>query len=123
MPFANDILGGVARLIRSAIQSPNFSAANQTGWAINKDGSAQFFNITAAGGISGGTLIIDNATGGVFLYSGAPAGGNLIGSFAQSAGTDSFGNSYPPGIAIGPAGSNTEIQIRPDLGAIFIYSA
>ena len=35
---------------------------------------------------------------GLFIYSGTPASGNLIGSWSATAGTDPFGNKYPAGL-------------------------
>jgi hypothetical protein len=37
---------------------------------------------------------------GIFIYSGTPALGNLIGSWAGVAGVDQFGNSYPAGLDV-----------------------
>jgi len=51
MPFSNSILGGAAALTRPAIKSPNF-VHNVSGWSINKDGSAEFNNLTARGTIT-----------------------------------------------------------------------
>lgn len=48
MGFANSIIGGAAALIRAAIKSPNY-VAGVSGWSINKDGTAEFQNITAHG--------------------------------------------------------------------------
>jgi hypothetical protein len=42
-------------------------------------------------------VIIFGLTGGLFVYSGTPAFGNLIFSIAAVAGTDQFGNSYLAG--------------------------
>lgn len=39
-----------------------------------------------------------NGSVGLFVYSGAPANGNLVASIASTAGTDSFGNAYQAGI-------------------------
>jgi hypothetical protein len=50
--------------------------------------------------IMGGTLIADGANGGIFVYSGTPANGNLIGSWAGMAGTDGEGNAYPEGLNV-----------------------
>jgi hypothetical protein len=54
--------------------------------------SAQYFT----------TIIIEGNTPqtGIFIYNGAPALGTLIGSWANAAGTDAFGNSYPAGINV-----------------------
>lgn len=48
MPFRNPIIGGASKLIREAIQSPNYSPGT-TGWTINKDGSAEFSNVVIRG--------------------------------------------------------------------------
>lgn len=99
--FSNEALGGaLGTLIRSQIQSANFNLAAGTGWAILKNGNAYFFNITATGTITGSTLIVSGSTGGIFIYSGPPALGNLIGSWAGTAGTDAQGNHYPQGLNI-----------------------
>jgi len=45
--FQDPILAG-STLIRDAIQSTNY-VINTTGWAINADGTAQFFNVTIIG--------------------------------------------------------------------------
>jgi hypothetical protein len=47
MAFENDIVAGT-KLVRSAIQSPNYIAGS-TGWTINRDGSAEFANVTVRG--------------------------------------------------------------------------
>lgn len=107
--WGNPVVGGTTLRI-PAIQSPNFSIANQTGWAIFADGSAYFFNVTAAGTITGGTLVVDGPTGGIFIYSGTPAAGNLIGTWTGAAGTDSFGNTYPAGLSV-QQGTITGIDI------------
>ena len=44
-------------------------------------------------------VIVSGADDGVFVYDGTPAANNLIASIAAEAGTDSFGNDYPAGIA------------------------
>ena len=45
-------------------------------------------------------LVITSSSGysGLFIYSGTPGPGNLIGSWASSAGTDPYGNSFPAGL-------------------------
>lgn len=99
MAFENPIVGGTIMRI-PAMQSPNFSMSDATGWAIMQDGSAYFFNITASGTITGASLVVDGASGGVFVYSGPPAHGNLIVSLAGAAGSDVHGNAYPEGINV-----------------------
>lgn len=46
--FNNGILGGMSKLIRAAIQSPNY-IAGLLGWTINRDGSAEFNDLTVRG--------------------------------------------------------------------------
>lgn len=101
--FNNPIIGGGGNLVYPSIQSPNFSLAGQTGWAILKNGNAFFFNITAEGTITAttflGTDFVINSAG-EFFYSGAPASGNLGIAIAIPGGSDSFGNAYPEGVTV-----------------------
>lgn len=53
MTFANPIVGGNT-LIREAIQSPNY-VVGTSGWTINRDGSAEFNDVTVRGGFQIGT--------------------------------------------------------------------
>jgi hypothetical protein len=69
--FANAVLGGATKLIRAAIQSPDF-VSGSAGWSINKDGSAQFNNVTALGPIS-----VEDGNGNTL--GGIDANGNLTG--------------------------------------------
>lgn len=101
----NDPLVGGTVLRKPAIQSPNF-VHGSTGWSINADGTAEFNAVQ----INGGSLTIISSTGGVFLYSGTPAAGNLILALAAASGIDAFGNTYQQGLNAfgtgGLAGSN-----------------
>lgn len=103
--FSDAIVAGQQLLI-PAIQSPNFSLAGQTGWAIMKNGDAYFFNVVAEGSVTANSMVIEGSTGTFLIYSGTPALGNLIGSWAAVAGTDSSGNAYPAGISLGAAGGS-----------------
>lgn len=47
MPFRNNIVAGTT-LVRDSIHSPNY-LAGISGWTIDKDGSAQFNNVTVRG--------------------------------------------------------------------------
>jgi hypothetical protein len=96
VPFENPVVGGTALRI-PAIQSPDFQTG-VSGWIIRIDGSAEFNNLTVRGEFVGQNFIIDSH--GIFLYSGTPANGNLIGSWASVAGTDQFGNAYAAGITL-----------------------
>jgi hypothetical protein len=125
-PFANPVVGGGGALVIPLIRSPDFSIANKTGWAIMSNGDAYFFNIVAEGSVTANTVVISGSGDGLFVYDGIPAFGNLILAIASAAGTDSFGNEYSgPGIALsvpGVSATKNNIQIRPDLGGIFIYA-
>lgn len=123
--FQHDIAGGSGNLIITALQSPNFSLADKTGWAILKNGDAFFFNITAEGSVTSNTVIVNGGGDGVFVYDGTPALGTLVVAIASAAGTDPYGNRYSgPGIAVSvPGHAGNEIQVRPDLGAILLYAA
>lgn len=105
MAFANPIVGGTALRI-PAIQSPDF-VAGVSGWIIRIDGSAEFNNLTIRGQFTGTDFIINSA--GIFIYSGTPANGNLIGSWTSAAGTDAFGNTYQAGLTI--LGASTSINL------------
>lgn len=107
----NEIVGGTVLRI-PAIQSPNFSITNQTGWAINQDGSAYFFNVNSFGNVtitSGGAL---------FFYTGPPALGNLIGSWSPTAGVDANGNAYPAGLQVGIDGGQ-QVYLIPQVNTQF----
>jgi hypothetical protein len=52
---------------------------------------------------------------GFFIYSPAPGPGNLVASFAASAGTDPYGNMYPADLTIG-LNTKTQIQIASNGG-------
>lgn len=47
MPFSNPIIAGT-KLIREAIESPNYVPGSM-GWSINKDGTAEFSDLTVRG--------------------------------------------------------------------------
>lgn len=72
MPFANEILGGQGALTRPQAKSPNY-VPGSTGWAIFRDGSAEFNNITARG-----TLIVADAVTGTFVRIRNTAGLSII---------------------------------------------
>jgi hypothetical protein len=119
--FQHAVAGGNGQLVVTQLQSPNFNPEAQTGWAVLKNGAAYFFDVFATGDVTASSLIVDSETGGIFVYSGVPAFGNLVGSWANQGGTDPYGNVYNQGICIGVL-SNTEIQIRPDLDAVLVYA-
>jgi hypothetical protein len=51
--------------------------------------------------ITGANFVADGTGGQMLLYSGTAGGGNLIGSWSSSGGTDSYGNTYPAGLYVG----------------------
>ncbi|MCA1839939.1 MAG: H-type lectin domain-containing protein [Actinobacteria bacterium] len=61
MTFSNPIVGGTT-LIRPAIQSPNFTAGS-AGWSINKDGSAEFNDITVRGSGTNDAVVVGPSNG------------------------------------------------------------
>ena len=105
--FANAVVGGVGKLIRSWIQSPDY-VAGTSGWQIARDGSAQFNNVTVRGTITGTNYQLSEA--GWFAYSGAPGPGNLIRSETESS-SDSYGNQCLPGVAIYDNAAGQAVQI------------
>jgi hypothetical protein len=50
--------------------------------------------------ITGATIITDSSTGGVYIYDGPPAAGNLIVSISSDSGADAFGNTYTQGLNV-----------------------
>jgi len=54
--FNNPVIGGLEKLIREAIQSPNY-VPGISGWTINRDGSVEFNNGIFRGTLQAGTLI------------------------------------------------------------------
>jgi hypothetical protein len=70
MPFSNDILAGTA-LVRTSIKSPNY-VAGTSGWTINRDGTAEFSDLTARGSVSAagtfpdGRVVLDGQ--GIHIY-------------------------------------------------------
>jgi hypothetical protein len=95
--FSNPIIGGGGALVYPQIMSPNFNLAAETGWAILKNGSAYFFNITADGTITATAFIgtdFEIQAEGAFFYSGTPMAGNPpVAWLTNGAATvDPFGN-------------------------------
>lgn len=106
MPFQNSVVGAGNTLVRQMMRSPDF-VSDTSGWTINRDGSAEFNNVSIRGNVVvGGSIVMTSLGEGIFIYDGDPALGNLILSIAPVAGTDEVGNNYPAGIKVAPnAGS------------------
>ena len=110
----NPVVGGTV-LRRQAVQSPNYSPG-VAGWTIKQDGSAEFNNLTIRGTFNGNDFVLNNT--GFFLYSAAPAAGNLFASVTNFAGTDAFGNIYLPG----SASYSTSQAVANELGVLIFYT-
>lgn len=110
MTFSNPITGGQGALVRPAIKSPNYNPGVD-GWSINKDGSAEFNDLTIRGTFRGTEFIINSS--GYFIYDGTPANGNLVISITSASGTDSFGNAYLEGFTSygDPLGNDVTTQL------------
>jgi hypothetical protein len=89
------ITQGLGNLAIPSMQSPGF-IHNITGWQIDKNGNAEFNNLTIRGTFFGLDFIINSS--GAFFYNGTPALGNLKISIASAAGVDQFGNVYTDNI-------------------------
>lgn len=112
--FSNSVLGGMSKLIRAAIQSPNF-VHNLSGWTVNKDGSAEFNNLTIRGTFMG-TDYIANSTG-LFFYSPSEAPGNLVLSISPVGGTGPFGETIKPGVVTINASAYLQQHVNATVGA------
>jgi hypothetical protein len=77
--------------------------------------------LTGSGTFKAGNTIIN--TSGLFIYSGTPALGNLLASFAGAAGTDSFGNVFQQGLDLNNAIilTSTATPITPAGGSVGLF--
>jgi hypothetical protein len=62
--FNNPLVGAGGALKRNMIMSPNFSIANETGWAVMQNGAAYFFSVDSVGPISTQSPITIGTPGG-----------------------------------------------------------
>ena len=61
MSFSNPVVGGLfGELIRAAIRSPNY-VTGVSGWTINRDGSAEFNNVTIRLDLATGSIVVGPA--------------------------------------------------------------
>lgn len=112
--FSHDIAGGDGVLKIIVFQSPNY-VAGTSGWAVFKDGSAEFNDVTIRGG-----EVID---GTALYYSGTPAAGSLVASVSASAGTDRFGNAYLAGVVSYQLGTSPCIAVEMTTSDVRWYTA
>lgn len=129
MAFGDPIIGGGGSLIREAIKSPDYSPG-ALGWTINKNGTAEFNDLTVRGTFQGTNFVV--SPDGLFLYDGAPAAGNMLGSWASTAGIDEFGNAYKASLSVydgagtmvtflgGPSDRNLVYNLEPQGGQEFV---
>lgn len=108
MPFSNPVMAG-KQIVRNAMQSLGF-VVGVSGWQLQRNGDAQFNDVTITGTFAGIDWEINND--GAFFYAGTPAAGNLILSLAAAAGSDQFGNVYPELIGLFPAGSGSGFGLK-----------
>jgi hypothetical protein len=115
------------------IASSNLNVELTAGSFLTVDGQRDVWAISGVSGgvsvdvISGGVsffqlsvltaIILSNIGQGIFIYNGTPALGNLVGSWAPTAGTDKFGNVYRAGLEI----QNGLLAIQ-DPGSIEFFS-
>ena len=116
--FRNSIMSAAGALVRAAIKSPNYVPAS-SGWTVNKDGSAEFNNLTFRGTFMGVNFVVN--INGVFLYSPSEGAGNLIVSVAPAAGVDEFGNNFGAGVNVGNQSAG-HVGID-ESGRIFLFNA
>lgn len=76
MAFSNPITGGQGALLRPAIKSPDY-VAGVSGWTINRDGSAEFADLTIRSSDGSGNVIV-LSDGEINVYD---SGGHLVASF------------------------------------------
>lgn len=117
--FSNQIIGGLSKLIRNAIMSPDY-VPGVSGWSINKDGTAEFNDA-----VFRGTVVIDSIGEALLVYDGVPAAGNLILAIASVSGTDTFGNAFFAGLtqittATNPSALHVFTNPAGDLGLIYM---
>lgn len=63
--FFRGLTAGLGMLVIPSVFSPDY-VPGVAGWSINKDGSAEFNNLTVRGTFIGSHLVVDND--GLFLY-------------------------------------------------------
>lgn len=84
MAFRNPAIAG-NYLVRPALRSPNY-VTGSTGWTINRDGSAEFNNVTSRGSVvvgpnPGAHVIVDSVNDAILVYDST---NSLIGSISPA---------------------------------------
>lgn len=88
--FQNPPVGAQGVITRPVFKSDNYSPGT-AGWAIFKNGNAEFNSL-------GGSFQITGQ--GIFFYVPTSGSGNLFASFANTGGTDPYGNQFNAGFFI-----------------------
>jgi hypothetical protein len=101
---------GQGQLVLPSVRSPNF-ITQVSGWTINKDGSAEFNNLTIRGTFFGTNFVLNQ--NGLFMYDPTETLGNLVVSITAKAVTGPLGESVPPGITIGKV-SDVQLELFRD---------
>ena len=114
--FPDAFAGNQGAMLINALKSANF-LSGVSGWQIQRNGNAQFNNLTLRGTFYGSDYIINSE--GAFFYSGTPANGNLIVSIANVSGDDQFNNPYYAGVAVYNAANATVLYN----GTVSFYSS
>jgi hypothetical protein len=104
----------MGQLAIPAISSPNF-VTGVSGWTIEKNGNAEFNNLTIRGTFQGSDFII-NSTG-MFFYSPSEALGNLVLSISPSGGTGPFGETVLAGIYLTNGTAYQQLHVNSTVGA------
>jgi hypothetical protein len=89
VPFSNPITGAQGALNIPAIKSPNY-VPHVSGWTIDRDGSAEFNNLTVRGTFQGTEYTINSS--GIYFYAGVPGAGNPPLFYVTSVAADPYGN-------------------------------
>jgi hypothetical protein len=105
---------GLGNLAIPSVQSPNFMTGVQ-GWAIYKNGNAEFNNLTLRGTFFGINYLI-NSTG-MFFYNPTEALGNLVLSISPAGGTGPFGEAIRAGINVISGTAYRQLHINSTFGA------
>lgn len=92
-------------------QSPDFSIAGQTGWAIFQNGDAYFFNVIAKGNVTASEVVGTGQGKELLAYTGQPSLTDLVASISGIETVDAPGNTIYQGItAYGSNGSRVQLQ-------------
>jgi hypothetical protein len=104
----------MGQLAIPAISSPNY-VTGVSGWTIEKNGNAEFNNLTIRGTFQGVDFIINSV--GLFFYNPTEAFGNLVLSISPNGGIGPFGETILDGIRIISGTAYQQLHINAVYGA------